>query len=194
MKKIIIGILMSALIMPGCATKKIATISLEVRDDAFQEIAHKESVPAGYAELTVVSTLKTRKPGDCLWTKTSHGTPEYILLLNIDGQTARLKGDMAEDKTTSGGPWDPEAGDGIGYFFKIKLRLKPGLHRVFAALPEDGISFDREMTLMEGSNNVLILTPVYGKKRAGRLPGINEVRSFYEGIRGFNGYLNGEEI
>lgn len=193
MKKIIIGILMSALIMPGCATKKIATMSLEVRNDVFQEIAHNESVPAGYAELTVVSILKTRKPGDFLWTKTSHGTPEYMLLLNIDGQTARLKGDLAEDKTT-GGPWNPEAGEGIRYFFKMKLRLKPGLHRVFAALPEDEVSFDREITLMEGSTNVLYLTPVYGKKRVGRRPGLNEVRSFYEGIRGFNGYLNGEEI
>ena len=155
MKKIIIGILLSALIMPGCATKKIAVMSLEVRNDVFQEITHKESVPAGYAELTVVSTLKTRKPGDCLWIKTSHGTPEYMLLLNIDGQTARLKGNLAEDKTT-GGPWNPEAGEGIRYFFMIKLLLKPGLHKVFAALPEDGVSFDREMTLMGGSNNILI--------------------------------------
>src|SRR6266513_1223750 len=130
MKKIMIGIFVSALIIPGCATNKIATMSTEERHDVFQEVAHEESVPVGYVELTIVSTLKTRKPDDYMWAKTSHGTPEYTLLLNIDGQATRIKGDLTAEKTKSGGPWNPEAGEGIRYLFKITLRLKPGFHRV----------------------------------------------------------------
>ena len=194
MKKMIIGIFMSALVITGCATNKIATMSVEGRNDVFQEVMHKEPVPAGYADLTIVSTLKTRKPGDILWTTTSHGTPEYSLLLNIDGQATRLKGDLTEEKPSSERPWNPAEGVGIKYFFKIKLRLKPGLHRVFVALPEDGVYLDREITLLEGSDNVLNLTPVYGKRKICKLPGLNEVRCFNEGIKGFNGYLNGQEI
>src|SRR6266571_9451834 len=102
MKKIIIGIFISAIIMPGCATNKIATMSVEGRNDVFQEVAHKEPVPAGYAELTVLSTFKTRRPGDFLWSNSSHGTPEYRLLLNIDGQTTHVRGDLTEEKTKSG--------------------------------------------------------------------------------------------
>jgi hypothetical protein len=101
---------------------------------------------------------------------------------------------LTEEKTISGGPWNPEAGEGIRYFFKIKLRLNPDLHRVFAALPEDGVYLDRDITLMKGTDNVLDLTPVYGKRKVGRLPGLNDVTSFYEGIRGFDVFLNGKAI
>jgi hypothetical protein len=194
MKKIIIGIFMSALIIPGCAMNKNATMSVARRNDVFQEVAYNEPAPADYAELTIVSTFKTRKPGNYWWLKSSHGTPEYTLLLNIDGQTALIKGDLTEEKTILGEPWNPESGDGIRYFFKIKLRLNSGFHRVFVAVPDAGANFDREITLMKGSDNVLNLAPVYGKRKAGRLLGLDTVTRFYEGIRGFKGYLNGKEI
>jgi hypothetical protein len=35
---------------------------------------------------------------------------------------------------------------------------------------------------MEGSDNVLELTPVYRKRKAGKLLGLDTVTSFYEGL------------
>lgn len=185
---------MLALVITGCATSKIATMSMEGRHDVFQEVAHEKPVPAGYTELTIVSSLKTRKPGDFLRTTTSRGTPDYMLLLNIDGQTSRVKGDLTEEKTVSHGSWNLETGEGIRYFFKIKLLLKPGRHSVFAALPEDGVYLDRIITLLEETDNVLHLTPVYGKRKVGKLPDLNAEASFYEGTRGFKAFLNGKAI
>jgi hypothetical protein len=194
MEKLIIIIFMASFIISGCAPNKIAIMSVEGRNDVFQNAAYNEQVPVGFAVLTIVSTLKIRESGGFLWSKPPHGTPEQSLLLNIDGQITRVRGDLTKEQTKSGEPWNPEAGKGIRYFFEEKLRLKPGRHRVFAALPQNEVYFDREIAIREDTDNILELAPVYGKRKVGRLPDINAETSFYEGIRGFRGYLNGKEI
>jgi len=194
MKKIITGICLFAVVTAGCATDKIVAMGTEVRHDVFQEVAYREPVPAGYTILTVVSTFKTRRPGDCLWAKAFCGTTEYALLLNIDGQVTRIAGDSVEEETASRGYYPPEAGDGIRHVFRTTLRIKAGHHRLFATLPGKGVYLDREITLVDGTGSVLDVAPLYGKRTVGRLPGNDAVTSFYEGIRGFKGYLDGEEI
>ena len=183
MKKIIIAIFIVAVTMTGCAANRIAASSVGTRDDVFREVSLKDSVSADQADLVIVASVKTRKPEDYLWGKTSHGTPDYTLLLNIDGQTARVKGVLAEEKTVSVESRNPEAGDGIRYFFKTILSLPPGAHRLFIALPEDGVYMEKEITLTAGSYNVLRLVPIYGKRKVGRFPGLDAASSFYEGIR-----------
>ena len=185
MKKTIIGISIAAVTMTGCAANRIAASSVGIRDDVFREVSLKDPVPAGQADLIVMASVKTRRP-DYQWAKTSRGTPDYTLLLNIDGQAIRVKGDLKEEKTASGGSWNPEAGEGIRYSFKANLCLNPGLHRVFVALPEDGVYIEKEITLTAGTYNVLNLIPIYGRRKIGRLLGLEAVSSFYEGIRGFN--------
>lgn len=194
MKKIIVGAFIFAGIMTGCAPQHINSMSTGVRRDVFREAESKEPIPAKYAELTIITSLKTRKPENFSWTKTSRGTPDYMLLLNIDGQATWVKGDLAEEKAVSRGPWNSEAGEGIRYFFTTKLWLEAGHHTLFVALPEDGVYMERDIALKEGIDNNLNLTPVYGKRKVGRLPALDAVTSFYEGIRGFDVFLNGKAL
>jgi len=108
--------------MQGCATNNFTTMSMEERHDVSQEVTQKEPASAGQAELTIEASVKTMKQQVLLWSKTTHGTLEYTLLINIDGQITRIRGNLTEEKTKSEGPWNPEAGEGIRYFFKIRAR------------------------------------------------------------------------
>ncbi len=194
MKRIITGFIVLWGLISGCSTQNINTMSNGVRQDIFREESCNDPVPAKNSDLIVVSSIKARKPGNILWEKTSRGTSDYILLLNIDGQVTRVKGDFVDGKNAATGTWNPEAGEGIRYIFKNDLCLSAGTHKIFMALPEDGTSWAGEITLSAGTYNVLEMTPVYRRRQAERLPALNAETSFSEGIRGFRAYLNGKEI
>jgi len=85
------------------------------------------------------------------------------LLLNIDGQVVLLRGNLQSENSESSGLVDPEAGDGIRYRFSKNIRLKAGTHRVVVALPDDKIAVAKEITLVEGKMNNLVLEPIYNK-------------------------------
>ena len=193
MKKLFWGILILVFSIQGCATSRIAAMEIGKRTDIFHMAAPGEPVPSGYAELVVLASFKTRKPWGYLGGRTSLGASDYSLLLNIDGQLARISGDIAEETTAAGETNNPESGDGLRCLFEVRLFLKPGIHRLFVAIPKDRAALDREITLPP-AKNVLQLTPVYGKMNVGRLVGLEAPSSFYEGMLGFRAFLNGREI
>jgi len=179
----------------GCAESSalVKASSTSMRADIFEEITNGGIAPQGFTDLHITASLKTHKPG--IYSASDiHGTPDYRLLLNIDGQAVILRGRLQKENSEPMKLVDPEAGDGIRYRFSKKLRLKAGTHRIVAALPDDGIAVERELSLAEESVNNLVLQPVYrvtpGKKR----PGFYGVTSFKEGIRGFRLMLDGREI
>ncbi|WP_298271115.1 hypothetical protein [Geobacter sp.] len=195
MKKMHMLLIMAVMVMSGCADSSalIRTSRTSIRTDIFQELSNGGPVPAGYADLLVTSSLKTHMPG-IYSVKDIHGTPDYKLLLNIDGQAVQLRGSLREENIEPRGLRDPEAGEGIRYMFGKKLRLKAGMHRIVIASITDEIAIEREITLADGSVNSLVLEPLYGTTSGKRRPAFYGVTSFSEGIKGFRVVLNGKPV
>jgi hypothetical protein len=195
MKKMNLLVLAAVLLaISGCSGSSafIKASSISVRSDVFQELSNGDLIPPGYADLRIDSSLKTHRPDPS--ENKSHGTPEYRLLINIDGQAVQLQGSLHEENSEPRQLRDPEAGEGIRYRFSKKLRLKAGAHKIIAAIPEDGIAGGREITLSEGISNSLVLEPIYATTAGKRRLGFYGVTSFTEGIKGFKVILNGKPI
>ena len=175
----------SAIVMlSGCAGNKqmIQSVSQGTRHDVFQRMSSSLSPQPGNADLHISSTFKTHREDMYLFGKCSHGKPDLRLLLNIDGQMAQLTGEMKEEKGGYVGKSDPEAGSGIRYVFNEHLRLKPGMHSISVALPDDDVALTKETFLKEGKN-ILIIAPVYGQKQRNRRIGFLGETTFYRGIK-----------
>jgi len=93
-----ISILMTLGIMAGCAGNKelIKEMSTSTTQGVFQEIEENVQPVHGYADLRIYSSLKTHNPG-IYSAKDIHGTPDYMLLLNIDGQAILLLGSLQKE-------------------------------------------------------------------------------------------------
>jgi hypothetical protein len=181
----------------ACWTKDIdKMMGKETRSDVFQNTAWGERIPSGFAELTIVTSLKTHEPGIYPYGSKIKGTPDYVLLLNIDGQNERVKGHLSEEKSEPKGLVDAEAGKGIRYFFKRDILLAAGNHRVLLSLPEDKVVISRELTLKDGTTNTLRLKPIYrsSNPEGKRGRGFSGRSGFMAGIVGFWVYLNGSTI
>jgi hypothetical protein len=180
----------------GCATnqERIKTAGISTRSDVFQELTVGSPVPGGYADLRIVSSLKTHNPGIYPLEEKSHGTPDYKLLVNIDGQVTVIAGVLREEDIEPRGLRDPEAGDGIRYSFRKEMRVQAGTHKIIVTIQEDNIVLERSLTLKDGSINVLELEPIYGAvSQAGR-PGYLGQTGFLSGIRGLCPVLNGKPL
>lgn len=192
-KFILLAIALS--VASGCAESSalIKANSTSKRMDVFEELTNSSTGSKGFVDLHITASLKTHKPG-VYSVSDIHGTPDYKLLLNIDGQAVLLQGSLQSEKSEPTKPVDPEAGDGIRYRFSKNLRLKAGTHRIVMALPDDGIAIEREITLVEGKVNNLVLEPVYGTKLGKRRLASYRTNSFTEGIRSIRLMLNGQDI
>jgi hypothetical protein len=185
---------MTGTLVSGCVNNSalIRTSSTSIRNDVFQELSNGGPVPAGYADLRITSALKTHKPG-IYSARDIHGTPEYKLLVNIDGQAVQLPSSLSKENVEPRGLRDSEAGEGIRYRFSSNLRLKAGTHKVVIAIPADEIAVERQITLPEGGNS-LVLEPLYRSIPGKQRPAAYGVTSFSEGIKGFWMIFNGESL
>ena len=195
MKKTSLFLMLSLMVLSGCAENSalIKANSTSLRTDVYEELTNGATAPQGYVDLRVSANLKTHRPG-IFSAKDIHGTPDYKLLLNIDGQAVLLQGSLQKENSEPMKLVDPEAGDGIRYRFSKNLRLKAGLHKVVVALLDDEIAVAREIILNEGERNSLVVEPVYSTKPGKRRPGTYSTTSFTEGIRSLRVMLNGKEI
>lgn len=193
--KIVVTLVMALGILTGCAGNQglIKAMNTSTRQDVFQEPSAATPIPSGYADLRIISSLKTHMPGIYSY-KDIHGTPEYKLLVNIDGQAVQLVGSLREERREQHSLRDPEEGQGIRYLFQKELRLKSGLHNLFLSLPFDEVTVVREITLADGSSNTLALEPVYSLARDKRRIGFYTTTNYKEGIKGFWVSLNGEPL
>lgn len=176
-------LVMMLTVLNGCAQSSalIKAGSTSVRSDVFRELTDGGRIPAGMADLHVTATLKTHKPG-VYSAKDVHGTPDYTLLLNIDGQAVVLRGSIREET------------DGVTYSFSKHLRLKAGSHAIVVALPADVIAVEKAITLVEGYANSLVMEPIYGAVTEKKRPSSYRDTSFEEGIKGIGLTLNGRNI
>jgi hypothetical protein len=189
------GLLAVLAVTSGCATSPelIKVSNISTLSDVFRELSDGGAIPQGYADLRVVSSLKTHRPG--LYSeKDPHGTAAYRLLVNVDGQAIRVGGITAEESSEPRSLRDPESGDGIRYRFDKRVRLKAGTHKIVVALLEDDVAVAREITLAAGSSNTLVLEPVYGATAMRMRPTAYTETSFTEGIKGLQAILNGRPL
>jgi hypothetical protein len=194
MKKLCLWI-MAISLLSGCAESSslIRADSGGIRTDIFEESPADGKAPQGYTDLRISASFKTHKPGSYSACNI-HGTPEYRLLVNIDGQATFLSGSLKEEKIEPRGLRDPEAGEGMRYTFSKMIRLISGAHRIMVVVPEDNIMVARDITLDEERRNHLVLEPIYGLCTEKQLPGFHGVTNFNEGLKGFSVILNGKPI
>lgn len=192
----ILGLIATIALTSACAhsPQLIKTSVAGTRGDIYQELTDGGSPPQGYADLRIVSSLKTHKPDLYPAEMKSHGTRDYRLLVNIDGQATWAQGRLHEENIEPRGNRDPEAGEGIRYRFNKALRLRAGTHTVRVAVPEDGVVVERQVTLRDGSVNELVVEPIYGIRKARKRLAAYTETSFLEGLRGFGMKLNGEPL
>lgn len=182
-------------ILAGCAGNKesVKAMGVSTRQHVFQEIEESSPPVHGYVDLRVYSSLKTHKPG-IYPNKDIHGTQDYMLAVNIDGQAVTLQGRLTEERSEARSLLDHEAGDGIRYQFSKKLRVKAGPHRVAVALPADDLVTERDMILPEGNNYQLVVEPIYGTVPGMQKPGSYGLTGFKEGIKSIRLLLNDKTI
>ncbi|MDP2757928.1 MAG: hypothetical protein Q8O45_09965 [Desulfurivibrionaceae bacterium] len=183
MKKIII-LLASFILLTGCASREtIKRLESQSRQENFQMVGQEsQSAPAGFGDLQVSLTVKTRKPNTVLIDTTGYGTDRYQLLVGAGDQVRRVRGDMTAETGMHRGSRDPEVGNGVRYRFATTLQLPVGLHRVTVALPGDGVVLEQLVEIKQGSNT-LELKPVYRMKNKHRRIGFPGQRTYYEGVK-----------
>lgn len=183
MKKISV-LLLFVVLLGGCASTETIR-GLESRaGQGVSPVADQESrpAPAGFGDLQVSLTVKTRQPNSVLIDTTGYGTERYQLLVGAGDQVRRVNGSMTgetgEYRTSS----DPEAGNGVRYRFATIVRLPVGKHRLTVALPGDGVVLEHPVEIRRGSN-LLELKPVYRMKKKYRRIGFPGERTYYEGVK-----------
>ncbi|TSK09182.1 MAG: hypothetical protein FPO08_07780 [Geobacter sp.] len=183
------------IMLNGCAnsSKLVRASSSSTRSDIFKQVPNGDVVPSGYADLLISSSLKTHKPG-MFSSNDLHGTSDYKLMVNIDGQSIQLQTTPHMEDFGSNSLRDTEVGEGARYRFITKLRLRSGAHKVVLALPAEDLALERQITLTEGSSNSLILQPVYRQSPGKIRPGYYGVTSYKEGIKGIRLLLNDKPL
>ena len=196
MEKLIVLIVILTTFTAGCTRNIIQTVTEDTRHGVFQEYLENKPIPHGYAELTIFSSIKTPDPGMYDFGSKVIGTPDYMLLIDIDGQKKLFKGKLIKEISDPVGLDDTEAGEGIRYLFKTDLVLKAGSHKLYVAFPAEKVAIEREFIVKDGTFNILRIYPIYGSREPEGMPGRGMFSSstFMEGIDGLWVYLNGNEL
>lgn len=196
MKKYFTAMVMATVLATaGCAGKGalIETVGVASTTGIFEKLEQQAPSVPGYADLRISSSIKTHSEDAFVFNSCNHGSADYRLLLNIDGQPLQIKGKMAEERLSPVDRSDPEAGNGCRYRFEALVRLKAGRHTVTIAIPEDEVVVSKEVQLQEGAN-YLTVKPVYrqpGKSRKIAIPG---EPGFQGGIKAVLLQLDGKAI
>ena len=166
MKAVCVPLLM--VLLAGCAgvSARITEKSRSERSDVFSEIREDAPPAKGSVDLTVKASVKTHVEGHYLIERpgTRHGAPEYPFVLNIGGQavTWNVPGRLEDTTTTeAAGSVRAERGQGMRYILSRRIRLRPGPHTVFFALPSEDVAREIAVTLVNGEVTVLEFIPVY---------------------------------
>ena len=183
-----------AALMSGCATGLTNQATTNSRSDVFR-VANGGTVQEGDSELNISGSLKTHRNFEYpLNFPHSHGTADYRLILNIDGQSHVVSAQLKEETLVNYAPGDPEEGFGIRYLFRERFHLPAGRHRIILSLPDDGIAVSREIDLDAGSVNSLVIGPDYNVNGSARKTMVKRNSDFRAGIKGLRLTLNGAQL
>ncbi len=184
---VLVVLLLSVLAGCGTAAMMVQAKSQSERTGVFQELPAAETIPDGFADLTIKANIKTHSEGHFAAESkdSAHGKEFYSFLVNIDGQAVlwKVKGEehrlprYLEGKTSR----DPEAGDGMRYVLDKRIRLAAGRHAVFFSLPEEQYHTTVDITVQSGKSYVLEFKPAYKYKI---LP--TRIPSFLQGVSAYD--------
>lgn len=183
-------VLLAGLVMAiggGCVKNSdiVKAAGVSSRQDAFQILNEISTIPPGYADVKLTASFKLHEPGVYpLESVKTHGAPDYTLIVNIGGQAAVLRGETRGENLSHLSGAGSESGEGIRYNFDRLLRMKAGRHKLVIALPDDAVALEHEIEVVEGSLNILAITPVYGGKTMWPRPWEIDKTHFSRGIAG----------
>ncbi len=194
--KSITAVLLVGTVLAGCAGngELVKRAESPLRGDVGTVISPAVPPEKNFADLTIRASLKTHLAGAFPMGEDSHGTANYQLLVNMDGQPLKFSGNCVTEDTSFLSNRNPEAGLGTRCRFNSHVRLKAGSHRIIVALPYDHLALEREITLEDRTDNTLEVTPTYYPDRRQNGPGKGGSASFKEGISGLELSLNGKII
>ncbi len=173
----------------GCShvSKEIAAASLDERTDVFHEAGQDEKPSPDVVDLVIKAQLKTNLKGFyILESKDSpHGNPTYPIVVNIDGQHVvwQMEGHKEITPLYENGKRAPENGPGMRYLLEKRIRIAPGIHKVFVGLAGDDFDKQFEIQLVRGELNVLELKPIY-------LRNSHRIQTYLRGIKDFETILS----
>jgi hypothetical protein len=166
--------------------KKISRMSQSEKTDVFSEVTSEGPVPAGFSDVLIKASIKTLEIVYSLESgESAQGKPDYIFLVNIDGQAVlwKVAGKKHElplhvDGITNR---DPEAGSGLKYVLEKKVRLAAGVHHVFFGLPEEPYYKVADISVTSGGTYVLEFKPKYWHSHL-----TTQTATFFEGILSYD--------
>ena len=194
--KTIRALLLAWITLAGCAgnTELLRQAELPERSNIFTIVTTATSPERGYADLTIRASVKTHHAALFPRGKDPHGTSDYQLLVNIDGEPLRIYGAPTIEEGSSDAERHPEAGSGTRYLFRAHVRLPAGSHRVIVALPGDRVAVQHDIRLDEMTDTLLEVVPSYYSDRRQLGPGSAGATSFREGISGLELAVNGKAL
>jgi hypothetical protein len=190
------AVLLMGTMLAGCAgnAEIVKRAESSLREDVGKIISTAKPPEKSFADLTIRASLKTHLAGIFPLREDLHGTADYQLLVNMDGQPLKFSGNCFAEDTSSPSNRNPEAGMGTRCRFQSHVRVKAGSHRIIVALPYDKVAVEREITLEDSTDNLLEVTPTYYPDRRPNGPGKGGAASFKEGISGVELSLNGNTL
>ncbi|MHB1183556.1 MAG: hypothetical protein ACYDIB_06425 [Desulfobulbia bacterium] len=172
------------LILAGCAASNQNLLGQ--RNDVFQVVSSGVSGRADEAVVTVSASIKTHKYSALLFEPSKHGKEEYLLYVDINGQSMGLPMEMQNETTATDPHTDPESGEGVRYLYKTTIRLKPGTYTVTAYLPTEDVSVRREVVIPIEGKTIIIIKPTYRGLARRKAASLRWRPDFKDGVKGLD--------
>jgi hypothetical protein len=174
----ILSLLVICCISAGCAGSNNASTGL--RSDVFQTAADG-AAGADDVPVTITASIKTHTESPILFELARHGSDDYRLIVDLDGQSIIMPVRVTTETTTTDPLIDPESGEGLRYSYKATITLRPGTYTVSADLPTENVKASRLVRISSDSRSITI-KPLY-RGSAGRKPAsLRWVPSFRDGV------------
>lgn len=167
--------------LAGCAASNQNLLGQ--RNDVFRVGSDGAAAGADEAVVTVSASIKTHTYSPLLFEPAKHGKEEYLLFVDINGQSMGLPMEMQNETTTTDPHTDPESGQGVRYLYKATILLRPGAYTFTAYLPTEDVAVRREVVIPR-EGKTIIIKPTYRGLARRKAPSLRWRPDFKDGVKG----------
>jgi predicted small secreted protein len=179
----IVILLVFCSILAACAGSN--TAGMGKRSDVFQVVTAGTTAGMDEAFITISASIKTHKEYPLLFEPAKHGSDDYRLVVDINGQSLELPVQTTEEATDSDPQTDPESGTGLRYSYTATVRLRPGRYTVTARLPTGNVTAIQDVQITAGSKNITV-KPIYRGSAGSKPASLRWVPAFRDGVSGLD--------